>query len=67
MSGHKTTHTQMARYKIIDSLLADGSSVSFSRILFTLRNELRDEQLSESSVRRDIRYMRDSLSAHIAQ
>lgn len=63
MSGHKTTHTQMARYKIIDSLLADGSSVSFSRILLTLRNELRDKQLSESSVRRDIRYMRDELLA----
>ena len=69
MPGHKTTHTQMERYQLIDSLLSDGKIVPFDDILVFLRSELRDEKLSESSMRRDIRYiryMRESLSAPLA-
>ena len=63
MAGHKTTHTQMERYKIIDSILCNGEVVSFEVILEALRAELREELLSDSSVRRDFRYMRDELGA----
>ena len=63
MAGHKTTHTQMERYKLIDSILSNGESVSFEVILEALRAELRDDLLSDSSVRRDFRYMRDELGA----
>ena len=63
MPGHKTTHTQIERYQLIDSLLADGKIVPFDDILVFLRSELRETKLSESSVRRDIRYMRDELFA----
>ena len=66
MPGHKTTHTQMERYQLIDSLLADGKIVPFDDILASLRSELRETKLSESSVRRDIRYMRDELFAPLA-
>ena len=66
LPGHKTTHTQIERYQLIDSLLADGKIVPFDDILSFLWSELRDEKLSESSVRRDIRYMRESLSAPLA-
>ena len=66
LPGHKTTHTQIERYQLIDSLLSDGKIVPFDDILSFLRSELRDEKLSESSVRRDIRYMRESLSAPLA-
>ncbi len=63
MSHHKTTHTQLERFKLIDSLLADGNIVPFEKILDALRSELRDFKLSDSSLRRDIRYMRDELGA----
>ena len=66
MSGHKTTHTQLERFKIIDSLLSDGRTVPFDKILSRLRTTLRDTRLSDSSVRRDLRYMRDELSAPIS-
>ena len=56
----------MERYQLIDSLLSDGKIVPFDDILSFLRIELRDAKLSESSVRRDIRYMRDELSAPLA-
>lgn len=65
MAGHKTTHTQMERYKLIDSMLCNGEIVPFEMILEALRTELRDDGLSDSSVRRDLRYMRDELGAPI--
>ena len=66
MSGHKISHTQLERYHIIDSLFASGRTVAFDDLLSFLRNRLRDLRLSESSVRRDIRYMRDELGAPLA-
>jgi len=63
MSRHKTTHTQLERFRLIDSILADGNIVPFEKILEALRSELRDFKLSDSSLRRDIRYMRDELGA----
>lgn len=63
MAGHKTTHTQIERFRIIDSLFSDGKIVSFEALLNSLRNELKDFKLSDSSLRRDIRYMRDELGA----
>ena len=63
MSGHKTTHTQLERFRLIDCLLAEGDVVPFEKILNSLRLELRDIKLSESSVRRDFRYMKNELGA----
>lgn len=65
MSGHKTTHTQLERFKIIDTLLCDGNVIPFEFILTKLRELLRTERLSVSSLRRDLCYMRDELSAPI--
>lgn len=63
MAGHKTTHTQLERFKLIDSMLTGGNLVSFNDIQEALRLELRDDSLSDSTLRRDIRYMRDELGA----
>ena len=63
MAGHKISHTQLERYRLIDALLSDGGAVSFAGLLSHLRARLRDDTLSESSVRRDLRYMRDALGA----
>ena len=63
MPGHKTTHTQLERFRLIDSILSGGEVVPFEKILDSLRLELRDITLSESSVRRDFRYMRSELGA----
>ena len=53
----------MERYKLIDSILSNGEIVSFEVMLEALRTALRDDLLSDSSVRRDFRYMRDELGA----
>ena len=66
MAGHKTTHTQLERFRLIDSLLADGEVLCFENILDSLRLELRDDLLSESSLRRDFRYMKNELGAPLA-
>ena len=66
MPGHKTTHTQLERFRLIDSMLADGEAFSFEKILDTLRLELRDDLLSDSSLRRDFRYMKNELGAPLA-
>ncbi len=66
MSGHKTTHTQLERFRLIDSILADGKVLPFENILDSLRLELRDDLLSESSLRRDFRYMKNELGAPLA-
>ena len=66
MPGHKTTHTQLERFRLIDSMLADGEVLPFEKILDSLRLELRDDLLSDSSLRRDFRYMRDELGAPLA-
>ena len=66
MAGHKTTHTQLERFRLIDSLLADGEVLCFENILDSLRLELRDDLLSESSLRRDFRYMKTELGAPLA-
>ena len=66
MPGHKTTHTQLERFRLIDSLLANGEVVPFVQLLEILRHELRDELLSESSLRRDFRYMKNELGAPLA-
>lgn len=66
MAGHKTTHTQLERFRIIDSMLADGEVRHFEKILDYLRLELRDDLLSESSLRRDFRYMKNELGAPLA-
>ena len=66
MSGHKTTHTQLERFRLIDSFLAEGEVVAFAKLLDILRLELRDENLSESSLRRDFRYMKNELGAPLA-
>ena len=63
MPGHKTTHTQLERFRLIDSILADGKVIPFERILDSLRLELRDDLLSDSSLRRDFRYMKNELGA----
>ncbi len=63
MPGHKTTHTQLERFRLIDSILSTGSIIPFEMILASLRLDLRDEFLSDSTLRRDIRYMRDELGA----
>ena len=65
MSGHKTTHTQLERFRLIDSLFADCEVIPFETILDSLRLELRDDLLSESSIRRDFRYMKNELGAPI--
>ena len=66
MAGHKTTHTQLERFKLIDSMLNSGGVVPFNDILEALRLELRDYTLSDSTLRRDIRYMRDELGAPLS-
>lgn len=66
MAGHKTTHPQLERFRLIDSLLADGEVITFEAILDFLRTELRDSLLSESSLRRDFRYMKNELKAPLA-
>ena len=66
MPGHKTTHTQLERFRLIDSMLADGEVLSFEMILDSLRLELRDDLLFESSLRRDFRYMKNELGAPLA-
>ncbi|MCR5723827.1 MAG: WYL domain-containing protein [Treponema sp.] len=63
MSGHKTTSTQLERYHLIDTIFSDGKAHSFGQILGILHETLRDERLSESSVRRDFRYLREKLAA----
>lgn len=52
----------MERFALIDSLLASGEVIPFERILKVLRESLREPFLSESSVRRDFRYMKNELS-----
>ena len=66
MPGHKTTHTQLERFRLIDSMLAGGDVLSFVNILDSLRLELRDDLLSDSSLRRDFRYMKNELGAPLA-
>ena len=66
MPGHKTTHSQLERFRLIDSLLADGDIIPFEKLLDSLRLELRDDLLSASSVRRDFRYMKNELGAPLA-
>ena len=66
MPGHKTTHTQLERFRLIDSMLAEGEVLSFENILDSLRLELRDDLLSDSSLRRDFRYMKNELGAPLA-
>ena len=66
MPGHKTTHTQLERFRLIDSMLADGEVLAFEKILDSLRLELRDDLLSDSSLRRDFRYMKNELGAPLA-
>ena len=66
MSGHKTTHTQLERFRLIDSMLSDGEVLPFEKILDSLRLELCDGLLSESSLRRDFRYMKNQLGAPLA-
>ena len=66
MPGHKTTHSQLERFRLIDSLLADGDIIPFEKLLDSLRLELRDDLLSESSVRRDFIYMKNELGAPLA-
>ncbi len=66
MPGHKTTHTQLERFRLIDSMLADGEVLAFEKILESLRLELRDDLLSDSSLRRDFRYMKNELGAPLA-
>lgn len=66
MPGHKTTHTQLERFRFIDSMLSDGEVLSFEKILDSLRLELCDGLLSESSLRRDFRYMKNQLGAPLA-
>lgn len=63
MAGHKTTHTQLERFRLIDSMLTGGNLVPFNDIQEALRLELRDDSFSDSTLRRDIRYMRDELGA----
>lgn len=65
MAGHKTTHTQLQRYQIIDRLLASDICPSFEYILNYLRAELNDENLSDSTVHRDLKYMQEFLEAPI--
>ena len=66
MPGHKTTHTQLERFRLIDSMLSDGEVLPFEKILDSLRLELCDGLLSESSLRRDFRYMKNQLGAPLA-
>lgn len=66
MAGHKTTHTQLERFRLIDSLLADGEVLPFEKILDSLRLALCDDLLSESSLRRDFRYLKNELGAPLA-
>jgi len=44
-------------------MLAEGEVLSFENILDSLRLELRDDLLSDSSLRRDFRYMKNELGA----
>ena len=66
MPGHKTTHTQLERFRLIDSMLADGEVLAFEKVLDSLRLELRDDLLSDSSLRRDFRYMKNELGAPLS-
>lgn len=64
-----TTRTQLDRLLAIDSLLSkaaeNGNYVSFEKIHRILKEETDNPSLSESSVRRDLRYMRENLGAPI--
>lgn len=65
-----TTRTQLDRLLIIDGLLSkaaeSGENVPFSKIIKTLKDETDNPNLSESSVRRDLRYMREKLGAPVS-
>lgn len=65
MAGHKTTHNQLQRYQIIDRLLSQNIYPSFDYILKYLRADLNDDNLSDSTVHRDLKYMEDFLAAPI--
>ena len=65
MSGHKTTHNQTERYRYIDKILSEGKSTSFEKLREKIRDEFEDKKFSDSSLRRDLRYMKESLDAPI--
>jgi len=65
MSGHKTTHNQTERYRYIDKILSEGKSTSFEKLRNKIRDEFEDKKFSDSSLRRDLRYMKESLDAPI--
>lgn len=64
-----TTRTQLDRLLAIDSLLSkaseNGNYISFEKIHKILKEATDNPSLSESSVRRDLRYMRENLGAPI--
>lgn len=62
---YKSTHIQTDRYILIDNILSSGDIYPFSYILNTLRETLRDNKYSPSTLRRDIEYMQNRLGAPI--
>lgn len=69
MAHHKTTHTQLDRYRIIDSLLSKASAerpVPFSELFSHVKSKTENPDLSERTLRRDLEYMRKKLDAPIS-
>lgn len=65
MAGHKTSHSQLERYQIIDRVISSNVAPSFDYLLRILRVELKSPQLSPASVHRDLTYMKQELGAPI--
>lgn len=62
---HKATHIQTDRYQLIDKLISAGNFPSFEFILNSIRKEIAGPKFSDSSLRRDIKYMQYGLNAPI--
>lgn len=67
--NHKTTHTQLDRYRIIDSLLSKATAenpVPFSTLFSAVKTKTENQDLSARTLRRDLEYMRKKLGAPIS-
>lgn len=63
--SRKKTDPQIGRFKLIDNIISTEDHPSFDFILKTLRKLLKNKKFSEPTLRRDFKYMRESLKAPI--